>query len=92
MEQSRRDSGTIIAIIRRLVETRLPRARRLLDKVNAGNTLSTGDIRFLKRVCEDTERNQLLAERNPGYQAVFTRSIELYTEIIKKGLENEKPE
>ncbi|MBT8071793.1 MAG: hypothetical protein HKP21_09525 [Xanthomonadales bacterium] len=90
MEQSQKDRGSIIALMERLVEIDLPRARRLLDRVNAGLTLRDTDIEFLKRLYEDSERNEGLVERNPAYQAVFTRSFELYTEIIRKGLENEK--
>jgi hypothetical protein len=90
MEQSQKDRGSIIALMERLVEIDLPRARRLLDRVNAGLALRDTDIEFLKRLYEDSERNEGLVERNPAYQAVFTRSFELYTEIIRKGLENEK--
>jgi hypothetical protein len=90
MEQSQKDRGSIIALMEKLVEIDLPRARRLLDRVNAGLKLRETDIEFLKRLYEDSEMNEGLVERNPAYQAVFTRSFELYTEIIRKGLENEK--
>jgi len=90
MDQSEKDTGCIIALMERMVETDLPRARRLLERVNAGLRLRDTDIEFLKRMNEDSERNEGLVERNPAYQAVFTRSFELYTEIIRKGLENEK--
>ena len=50
MEQSKQDAGTIAALMIRFKESRLPRASRLLDKVNGGDILSDYDIRFLKRV------------------------------------------
>jgi hypothetical protein len=90
MEQSEKDAGTIAALMLRLKETRLPRAKQLLEKVNSGELLSDSDIRFLKKVYEDSRSNQALVKRNPEYHELITRFIDLYTEIITRGLENEK--
>ena len=90
MDQSEKDAGTISALMLRFKKTRLPRAKRLLEKVNGGEILSDGDIRFLKRVYEDSRSQQSLVKRNPEYQGLITRFIDLYTEIVEKGLENEK--
>ena len=90
MDQSEEDAGTIAALILRMEESRLPRAQRMLDKVDEGETLSDGDIRFLKRVYEDYRANQALIKRNPDYQRLMSAFIDLYAEIITKGLENEK--
>jgi hypothetical protein len=90
MDQSEKDAGTISALMQRFKKTRLPRAKRLLEKVNGGEILSDGDIRFLKRVYEDSRSQQSLRKRNPEYQGLITRFIDLYSEIISKGLENEK--
>jgi len=90
MEQAKKDAGTIAALMTRLTETRLPRAKRLLAKVNGGDTLSENDIRFLKRVHEDNNSIQPLVKRNPEYKQLATGMIDLYSEIIAKGLENEK--
>lgn len=90
MEQSEKDAGTIAALMLRLKQTRLPRAKLLLDKVSGGDKLSDSDIRFLKRVYEDSRGNHALVLRNPEYHGLITQFIDLYTEIITKGLENEK--
>ncbi|MDH3902070.1 MAG: hypothetical protein OEU84_04305 [Xanthomonadales bacterium] len=90
MEQSKKDAGTIAALMIRLKETRLPRAKLLLDKVNGGDQLSDSDIRFLKRVYEDSRSNHALVTRNPEYHGLITQFIDLYTEITTKGLENER--
>ena len=90
MDQSQKDAGAIAALILRLTEYRLPRAKRLLKRVNEGNTLSDDDIRFLKRVYEDGRSNQSLYRRNPEYNRLLTGFTELYIEIITKGVENEK--
>ena len=90
MEQSEKDTGTITALMLRFKEKRLPRAKRLLEKMNGGELLSDGDVRFLKRVYEDSRNSHSLIKRNPEYQELITRVLVLYTEIINKGLENEK--
>lgn len=90
MDQKTEDAGTIAALMIRLKESRLPRAKRLLERVNEGETLSNEDISFLKRVYNDSRSTQPLITRHPEYHSLVVRSIDLYTEIITKGLENEK--
>ena len=90
MGKSKEDTGTIAALMLRFKEYRLPRAKRLLENVNRGDTLSDSDIQFLKRVYEDSRTNQPLVERHPEYHGLVASFIELYSEILTKGLENEK--
>ena len=90
MEQSEKDAGTLAALMLDLEEIRLPRAMQILDKVNAGELLSDYDISFLKNVYEDSRETELLVERHPEYSELICRCLGLYTEIITKGLENEK--
>jgi len=90
MDKSDLDAGTIAALMLRFKEYRLPRAKRLLKKVDGGEILSDDDIRFLKRVYKDGISTQPLIKRHPEYIELITRTIDLYTEIIAKGLENEK--
>ena len=90
MEQSKEDAGTIAALMIRFKEYRLPRAQRMLERVNGGEKLSDSDIQFLKRVYNDGRNTQPLVKRHPEYNDLITRYISLYTEIINKGLENEK--
>ncbi len=90
MDKSDQDAGTIAALMLRFKEYRLPRAKRLLEKVNGGEILSDDDIRFLKRVYNDGISTQPLIKKHPEYNGLVTRAIDLYTEIIARGLENEK--
>ena len=93
MEQSDKDTGTLAALMLELEEVRLPRALRILDRVNGGGILSERDIRFLKRVYRDSRINGRLVQRHPEYSELISRCFVLYTEIITKGLENEtKPQ
>jgi hypothetical protein len=68
----------------------LPRAKRLLKRVNEGQKLTDEDIRFLKRVHADGLQVQPLIRRSPEYESLVKKTLGLYTEIIRKGLENEK--
>jgi len=90
MDQSTEDAGTIAALMLRMKDYRLPRAKRLLELVRAGNTLSDEDIQFLQRVYDDSRSSQPLVQRHPEYQELIVKALDLYTEIITKGLENEK--
>jgi hypothetical protein len=90
MKKSDQDAGTIAALMLRFKEYRLPRAKRLLEKVDGGAILSDEDIQFLKRVYTDGRNTQPLVKRHPEYHELVTRALDLYTEIITKGLENEK--
>ncbi|MGA9574907.1 MAG: hypothetical protein WBS20_13275 [Lysobacterales bacterium] len=90
MEQSEKDAGTLAALMLDLEENRLPRALRILDRVNEGELLSDRDIDFLKKVYEDSRVNEPLVERHPEYCKLVSRCLGLYTEIITKGLANEK--
>ena len=85
-----KDAGTIAALMIRLRDYRLPRARRMLDQVNSGDVLSDENLAFLKRVFADARNIKPLVERNPKYLELVSKMISLYSEIIAKALENEK--
>jgi hypothetical protein len=90
MDKQEMEAGTITALMLRFSEYRLPRAKRLLKRVNTGQPLTDGDIRFLKRVYSDGIQVQPVIKRHPEYSQLVARAMDLYTEIITKGLENEK--
>jgi len=90
MKQSKEDAGTIAALMIRFKEYRLPRAQRMLEKVDGGEKLSDSDIQFLKRVYNDGRNTQPLVKRHPEYNELITSYITLYTEIIAKGMKIEK--
>ena len=89
LDQEEIDSGTLAAMMLDLEENLLPRALRLLDRVNNGELLSEEDIQFLKEAYEDSRANESLVERHPEYCKLIARSMGLYTEIINKGIANE---
>jgi hypothetical protein len=74
----------------RMKDYRLPRAKRMLERVNNEEKLLDSDIAFLNRVFEDARDSESLIKRNPDYHNLVVRFMDLYTEIINKGVENEK--
>ena len=90
MDQKKIDAGTIAALMIRMKDYRLPRAKRMLERVNKGEKLLDTDIEFLNRVFEDSRNSESLIKRHPEYHNLVVRFMDLYTEIINKGVENEK--
>ena len=90
MKQSEKDAGTIVALVMRLRSYRIPRARRMLAKVQDGKVLADQDIEFLDRVFRDARQLGPLVRRNPEYMSVVSRMIDLYQEITELALNNEQ--
>ncbi len=90
MKQPEKDAGTLAATIERLQEFRLPRMKRILERVNNGEQLSDVDFDFLKRVHQDSRGRYELIKRNPDYMGIVSGVIDLYGEILTKGLQNER--
>ena len=90
MDQKQQDIATITALMQRLTEYYLPRAQRILERVNNGEKISDIDIRWLKERHADSLKTHSLVNRNPEYSQLVVGFIDLYTEIISKAIENEK--
>lgn len=90
VDQSERDAGTLAARMLDLEEIPLPGALETLNKVNGAELLSDRDIRLLIKVYEESRANESLVERQPESEGLTCRCFDLYTEIINKGLKNEK--
>jgi hypothetical protein len=90
MSASKKELGTIQAVLNRLNEERIPRALRLHSKVKSGERLSDQDMVFLQRVLEEANSMRSLVAEQPQYQPLLTRLTALYSGIVTAGLENEK--
>lgn len=90
MDQEEKDRGTIAALMIKFTEYRLPRVERLLEDVRAGEKLSENDIDYLELIYNEGRSNNALWQRHPEYNTILTKFTDIYLEIVRLGLENEK--
>jgi hypothetical protein len=90
MGESGKDLGVIAAVLERMKTQRLPRALELKKKVNRGELLDDSDIEFLEQVVADSGQVRTYVEKHPEFKALAANMMNLYQEITKKALENEK--
>lgn len=92
MAEISKDVGALTAIGERLVNTRLPRALEIKERVDLGEVLTDYDISFLEEVFNDAREIGPILSQNPQYQDIAARVISLYKEITTKALENQQRE
>lgn len=90
MNNSAKEQGMLMAVLDRLNNYRLPRALWLKDKVNRGEKLDSSDQVFLERWLAESEHTRRLVAKRPEYEPLVAQLASLYSDIVCKGLENEK--
>ena len=85
-----KELGVIQVLLHRLNTYRMPYALELEAKVDRGERLSEFDTSFLKKVLEESKEARRLAAKHPEYEELVSKMTSLYSEIMRKGLENEQ--
>jgi hypothetical protein len=84
------DRATIQALLERLTHRVLPNALAIKKRVDAGERLTDHDIAFLKGALEDAQGAQKFVARNPQFHDLGAQVVQLYEEIVRRAVENEK--
>lgn len=90
MDRNLSDDIIITALFKRLTTYRLPRLLELEKRVSAGETLNEFDMVFLETVFSDAQYIFPLADKHPEHQEIVSKIIQMYSDITKKALENQR--
>ena len=84
------DEGIAAVLIERFEKWILPRALDIKASVDQGAKLDKLDIDFLEEELRVAQSVKFRVDRAPEFQTLYARVLNLYKEIVKKGLENEQ--
>jgi hypothetical protein len=87
-----RDLGIISVFLKRFETEDLPAMLSMKTRVEAGETLSDGDILHLHRVFEDVQSTHAAAllEHHPEYRELAGAVFYTYRTILDRAIANEK--
>lgn len=91
MDKAIEEEATLEALLQRFKDYRLPRAERMLDRVEAGQPLSDEDIQWLERVIADGHVAMPLVRAHHEYDRLLAGAMALFAKIIELGVANEPP-
>jgi hypothetical protein len=85
-----KDKGVLDALVVEFESHRLPRLLALKQKVDEGRALDDDEIQFLEEFQGRANFAQRLTEPHPEYEDLLSRAVDLYSEIVAKGLGNQQ--
>ena len=85
-----KDKGVIFVLLDRFNKQRLPRAKEMKKRVDAGELLTELDHSFIKEVFDEGRKIEQIVERNPEYRELYNNAFNLWHEVINKDRENQK--
>ncbi|MGB5831754.1 MAG: hypothetical protein WBG92_07160 [Thiohalocapsa sp.] len=90
MVDQQTEAGVVQAILMNLEHRVLPQALDIKRNVEAGEMLSDMDTVFLDEALENLQRDGPYVNDHPQWEPLYSRMIDLYDQITRKALENEK--
>lgn len=90
MAENSNDIGVLAALVERLEKRRIPRALDIKEKVDRGELLDEWDTEYLKKIIADAQDALKFVDDHPDYQELYSRVADLYEDITRKALENER--
>jgi hypothetical protein len=84
------DDGVIQILLEQLAEVRLPRTLRIKARVDRGETLNEFDLEYLDEVLDEAEQAHDLACSHSELRPLVSKLSDLYSEITRKALDNER--
>ncbi len=90
MEHVNKEMGIAITIMERFEKQTLPDLLWIKGRVDNGELLSDGDMEFLEQISQNATDVKPLVDAQPEWQSLYASAINLYEEIIAKGLENQQ--
>ena len=82
--------GVSQVMIEQFVERRLPIILQMREEVEAGKTLSDGEIEILGRILDKADLIMKYAHMYPEFKPLIARVINTYEEITELALRNEQ--
>lgn len=90
MVDQQNEAGVVQAVVTRLEQQVLPQALDIKRKVDAGETLNEFDTDFLEEALQNLRRDGPYVKHHPQWEELYSPMIDLYDQITRKALENEK--
>jgi len=90
MADNSHDTGVLTALVERLEKRRIPRALDIKEKVDRGELLDEWDTEYLKKIIADGQEALEYVDDHPEYQELYAQVADLYEDITRKALENER--
>jgi hypothetical protein len=90
LADQQRPGGVEQALLARLEQQILPQTLAIKRRVDAGERLGERDLSFLDNVLQGLRRDGHYVQDDPQWETLYGRLVGLYSEITRKGLENEQ--
>jgi hypothetical protein len=90
MADNTHDTGVLMSLVERLEKRRIPRALVIKTKVDRGDLLDEWDMEYMEKIIADAQDALSFVDDHPEYQKLYARVADLYEDITRKALENER--